>query len=208
METECSALPVSDVFLQTHLDTAKCQSIPRNLVFFEQRNFEALRSAVIRLVGKLASIEDVDLIDRSNVDQGESGGNGNIDSGFFLRFPAGSVLGGLAVLHEARRQGPVADARFNGASAKQNFSVEFANAASNDARIFVLNVAAAITDVSRQRVAFGNLEMGRRAALVAESGHKEWPLNDVGLLEDAPESLLWQGLWRCDLSLHEGVPCG
>jgi hypothetical protein len=61
--------------------------------------------------------------------------------------------------------------RFNGSPTKQDTPFPFGNTTDNEARVFIMNVAAAITYVSRKRVS-GRNDMGDiGTAAVAETNH-------------------------------------
>ena len=52
---------------------------------------------------------------------------------FFLALARGALLQGLAVLHETRRDGPVAEARLDGALADEDPALVLGHAAHDDA---------------------------------------------------------------------------
>ena len=92
----------------------------------------------------------------------------DLGAGLLLGFPACRLFGGLAVLHESRRQGPVAQARLDGAPAQQDLGAVDRQAAGDDARILVVDGAAAVADVARTVVARGDFQLHGLAAAATE----------------------------------------
>ena len=77
----------------------------------------------------------------------------------------------LAVLQEPRRQRPQSPPRLDRALAQQHLVVPYRQAADDDLRVLVVDRAAGAADITRQRVAVGNSELGRGEAAVAAEFH-------------------------------------
>lgn len=88
------------------------------------------------------AVEEVDLVNVGNADQSERHGIGDHGAAFFPGFPDGGGNSGFAVFHESCRQCPETEAGFYGALAKQDASFPFGDAANNQVRVLVVNVAA------------------------------------------------------------------
>src|SRR5260370_14843635 len=86
---------------------------------------------------------------------------------FLVRLAGRGLLQRLAVLHEASRDRPIAKTRLDRATAEQDPALMLRNAADDQARVLVVNRAAAVTDVARQVIARRNAQRDRRAALAA-----------------------------------------
>lgn len=78
---------------------------------------------------------------------------------------------GFSVFHESSRKGPEPVARFYGSAAQEDLPFPFGNAADDNSGIFIVDVAAAIANVSVQGIAIGDDEGDLRAATVTELNH-------------------------------------
>ena len=165
------AFTVGEVVFQAKADTAKCKIVPWDFVGGDQPYFEALFSCQNLGGTQLSAIEEVDLIDVGNIDHGEWCIYRDISSRFLSGFTAGGLDRGFAVFHEAARKCPVAMARFDGASAHQDTALPFSYAADDEARVFIMDVAASAADVSWKTVADGYGERDAGAASNTKLNH-------------------------------------
>ena len=88
-------------------------------------------------------------------------------TGFFERLARCAFGRGLAVFHEAGRQGPVTVARLDGALAQQNLLAIDGDAADHHLRVFVMNAAAGRADCAQMRVTGRHDALNARAAIAA-----------------------------------------
>lgn len=98
------------------------------------------------------AVEEVDLVNMGNADQSERNGIGDHGTAFFPGFPDGGGMRGFAVFHESCRQCPETEAGFYGALAKEDAPFPFGDAADNQMRVLVVNVAALWANRTRQIV--------------------------------------------------------
>jgi len=89
-------------------------------------------------------------------------------AGLFQGFAHGGLFHGLAVFHEACGQGPVTQARLDGAAAQQHFIAPYRQGAGDDIGVLIVNGRAVITHETQAGVAFGNALGNRFTALAAE----------------------------------------
>lgn len=112
----------------------------------------------------------MNLIDVGDIDHRERGVDRYPGAGFFPGFADCCFASAFTVLHEAGRQRPVAEARFNCPFAKQDSVLPFGNAADDQTGILVMDVTARGADQAREVVAVGYPADGLSAACDAE-GH-------------------------------------
>ena len=125
------------------------------------------------------------LTDVRHVDQGIDAQVAHPGAGFLGGFADRGLLDGLAVFHETGGQGPVTEARFDGAATEQHFSTPGRDTASDDVGVLIVNGLTAVTDKSQSRVALGNA-LGHRVTAMAAKFHA-W----------VPEGCAYLGVQRC-----------
>ncbi len=114
-----------------------------------QADFKALLASRKVRAAHAAAIEQMDLVDMSDADHGERCINQNPRSRFFVCFPNRCLRGGFAVFHEAGRKCPEAVSWLDGTAAEQDSILPFRDATDHQTRIFIVDVSARITHVSR-----------------------------------------------------------
>src|SRR5690606_18219141 len=117
---ELAPASVFEVPAQGLLDRAKRDLLPRNLGLGEQPRFEAFRAGVEFRTEHLRPEEHVDLVDVRYVEHRKQRADPDPGAGLLDRLALRAFSGGLAVLHEAGRQRPVAIARLDGPAAQQH----------------------------------------------------------------------------------------
>ncbi len=142
MKAEATSQPLLKIKLDTASNTAKSEFLPGDIAGGEQRYFKAFLACQIVRRGQFATIEKMDLVDVGNAEHGEWRIDGNVGAGLLECFPPCRLCGGFAVFHETGGQCPEAKAWLNGAPAKQDLAFPFGDTANDQARIFVLDMAA------------------------------------------------------------------
>src|SRR5690554_4017312 len=104
---------------QGTLDGGKGELLPGNLLLLEQRHLQALRAGR-EGPGQLGAEDHEHLVDMRQADHGVEPLERHLGAGLLPGLPGGGLAGGLGVLHEARRQSPVAQPRGDGATAEQH----------------------------------------------------------------------------------------
>lgn len=110
----------------------------------------------------------MNLVDLGDIDHRERGVDCYSGAGFFPGFADCCFASAFTVFHEARRQRPVAEARFNCPFAKQDSILPFGNTANDQTGILVMDVTARRADQAREIVAVGYPADGLSAACDAE----------------------------------------
>lgn len=114
-----------------------------------QADFKTLLASGKMRVAHAAAIEQMNLVDMGDADHGKRRINQNPGSRFFVCFPNRCLRGGFPVLHKACGKRPETVSWFDGASAEQDSILPFSDATDYQAGIFIMDVSARITDVSR-----------------------------------------------------------
>ena len=156
MKSEYAVCPIGKVSLKAQGDTAKGQFPPRNLIRAVQVDFKALYAGSKVRAGHAATIEQVNLVDMGDTDHRKRCINENFSASFFVCFTNCCLSRGFPVLHESGGKCPESESWFDGASAEQYPILPFDDATDYQAGIFIVDVSACITDVSRQRVSRWN----------------------------------------------------
>ena len=79
------------------------------------------------------------LVDVRHVDQGIDAQVAHAGAGFFQGFARGGLFDGLAVFHKTCGQGPVTQARLDGAAAQQHFVAPHRHGPGDDIGVLVMN---------------------------------------------------------------------
>lgn len=148
----------------------------------EHGDFEAFLASRIFRRRQPTAVEEMDLVDVGDTDHGEWSVDDDFGPGLFPGFPARGIGRRFAVFHETGWQRPEAKARLYRPSAEKYGAIVLGNAAHDEARIFVVNMAAIRADMPRQIVARGHGERNDGAAEQAVTDHDdsgEWFLHRV-----------------------------
>lgn len=167
MKAKASAAPVFQIVFEAEPYAAKGQFIPGDFFRRKEGNLKAFLSRGMVGAGQAAAIEQMNLIDVGNADQGKGGVDRDLGPGLFKSLASGSFCGGFSVFHEACGQGPEANPWLNGSPAKKNASCPFGDAADDQARVFVVNPAAGRADLTGQIISGRYLIASGRTAVGA-----------------------------------------
>jgi len=110
----------------------------------------------------------VNLLGVQHVHHRKERSDGDFRERLFERFTRRGLLQRLAVLQEARGNGPVAAARLDRAAAQQDAAVMLGDAPHHDSWIQIMDRAARLAHVTGQGIAVGDAQPDRSAALVTE----------------------------------------
>lgn len=168
MEFESIASAVVEETPECVIDRAECDLIPGNLGFGHQRGFEGLLTWLKIKVQQFGAVDDVNLADVGDVHEAEHRAQGDPGAGFFEGLTKRGFAAGLAVLHEAGRERPLAIARFDGPLAHQDPVFPGGDCADNDLGVLVVDCPALVADMAGKIVAGGNFEADRGATVGAE----------------------------------------
>jgi len=120
------------------------QVFPGNLGFTEQSYLKTFFTGGEIEVKQAGSIEQMNLMHMRHIQQREQLLQLDACSRFFQRFPDCALGGGFTDFHKSGWQGPIAEARFDGAAAQQNLVVPDGQGADYIAGVLVVNRAAGI----------------------------------------------------------------
>lgn len=162
---------VGEEAFEAKTDAAKGQFFPGNLVGAEQCRFQAFFSGAVLPVDQFATIKQMYLMNVGYIHHRKRRDYANGGQGFLVRFTSRRGSSGFAVLHETGGQCPETMARFNGAPTEQNAFAPSGDTANDQARIFILDMAAGIANCPWMGVASGNAMADRLGALGAKMDH-------------------------------------
>lgn len=114
-----------------------------------QADFKTLLASGKMRAAHATAIEQMDLVDMGDADHGKRCINQNPGSRFFVCFPNSCLRGGFPILHEAGGKRPKTVSWFDGTPAEQDSILPFGDATNYQAGIFIVDVPARTTDVSR-----------------------------------------------------------
>src|SRR3954465_6480227 len=120
VKAEDAAAAVDEPVPQRRRDRAERNLLPGDRRLLVQRDFERLLACHEVEVEQASAVEEGHLIDVGHRDQRERLAELNAGPGLLEGLACGGRGRGLAVLHEARRQRPVAVARLDRAAAEQD----------------------------------------------------------------------------------------
>src|ERR1700741_1429824 len=108
MKPERAARAVGEPALEGEPDGAEGDVLPRDLVFIPERHFQRLLARLELERAQARPVKQVHLVHRRHRDHAERRAELDLGAGFLERLAQRALRGGFAVLHEARRQRPVA----------------------------------------------------------------------------------------------------
>src|SRR6185503_12363398 len=153
VETVRAARAVGEPVLQGQAHRAEGNVLPWNLRFFEQRYFQAFIARLELEIEQARPVEHVDLVDVRDRNHAEGRRELHARAGFLEGLARRALRGGFAVFHEAGRQRPVAVARLDGAPAQENPVLPLRQAADHQPGVLVMDAAAGVAEIARQRIA-------------------------------------------------------
>src|SRR6185436_2824877 len=127
--------------------------VPGNLLRGHELHLEAFRSRAEDWGRELRPEKHVHLMRVHDAHQGEEGADFDLREGFFLRLASGALLQGLAVLHESGGHRPEPQARLDGALADEDPALMLRHAPDDDARVLIMDRAAAVAHEAGQVIA-------------------------------------------------------
>src|SRR3954453_11866322 len=160
--------PIFQVALEGVNRAGKSNVRPRNVLRVDQHGFQALRSGTERRLRQLGPEEDMHLMRLQSVHDRQQRTDLDLRQCFFVSLAGGTLLKGLAVLHEPRRHRPEAAPRLYTPTTQQNLPVIVRHATDDDPGILVVDGSTGVADVTRQMVARRDARFDLGAALVAE----------------------------------------
>src|SRR3954468_19375050 len=168
VEAEGTPAAVGEPVPQRRGHGAERDLLPGDRRFFVQRDFEGLLARLEVEVEQARAVEEVHLVDVGDRDEREGLAELEARPGLFERLARRGRGGGLAVLHEARRQRPVTVARLDRAAAEQDPSRVLGDRAYDHDRVLVVDHPARVAQPARQAVARRHAARERRGAVRAE----------------------------------------
>src|SRR6266545_1763179 len=168
---------IEKIVAQRARDGAKRNLAPRDVRFVEEPHFEALRSGLEVEVEQARAEHDVDLVDVGQADHRVQQSDVDPRMCLFGGLALGPGKNRLAVLQKTRRQRPQSPPRLDRALAQKHLVVPYRQATDDDFRILIMDRATGAADVTRQRVAVGNPEVGGGRAAVAAEFHGRMKLS-------------------------------
>ncbi len=156
MHGKGAAGDIRNVAFERIMDHGKGQVVPGNVAQGKQLHVEAL-GAGFEVWGAHRSAEDhMNLADARQAQHRMQRRDLHVSMGFFHGFANRGLLRALPDFHKACGKGPMAEARFDGPPAEQDFAFPLGNAAGDDFWIDVMDGLTGIAHKSRQVIAGGN----------------------------------------------------
>src|SRR5690606_36987240 len=134
------------------IDAWKGKLIPRNVIPGEKPDLKAFLTRRKNRLGKRCAIHHLHLRNARNIVDREKVTHRNIRIRLFACLAPRALLRRLTLFHEACRQGPETAPWLDGAAAKKKLIVMRNDGTDNDLRIYIIDEAAAITDLTRETV--------------------------------------------------------
>jgi len=130
---------ILEVELEHFFGRAKSQALPRNLVFRKQPGLKALRSWVEPRVTHLGKVEEVDVTNMGDVEEGVESTEVNLRTRLLDGLALSALGCGLSDFHKASGKCPESVARLNCSSTEQHLVLPDRERAQNDLGILVMN---------------------------------------------------------------------